>query len=58
MAITSIDIGSILELLVDDYLRDRMHGASLMLHSPSPQQVSMVFDRPWKGNTCGYVTVI
>ena len=55
---TPIDIGSRLELLVDGYLIDRMHGASLMLHSPSPQEVSVVFDRPWEGNTCGYTTVI
>ena len=55
---TPIDIGSRLELLVDGYLIDRMNGASLMLHSPTPQEVSVVFDRPWEGNTCGYVTVI
>jgi hypothetical protein len=53
-----IDIRSRLELLVDGYLIDRMNGATLMLHSPSPQEVAIVFDRPWEGNTCGYVTVI
>ncbi len=58
MTSTPIDIGSRLELFVDGYLIDRMHGASLMLHSPSPQEVSLVFDQPWEGNTCGIFTVI
>jgi hypothetical protein len=55
---TPIDIGSRLELLTDGYLIDRMHGASLVLNSPAPQEVSIVYDKPWEGNTSGYETVL
>ena len=55
---THIEIGSRLELLTDGYLIDRMHGASLILNSPEPQEVSIVYDRPWEGNTSGYETVL
>ena len=53
-----IDIGSRLELFVDDYLIDRMAGASLTLHSPTPQDAALTFDRPWEGNSCNYFSVI
>ncbi len=53
----SIDIGSRLELFVDDYLVDRLHGAERVLQHPMPQEVSMRFDRPWEGNTSDMVTV-
>jgi hypothetical protein len=46
------------ELFVDDYLIERMEGeVSLRLHRPAPQEVVMVHDRPWEGNTCGYHTI-
>lgn len=38
-------MGSRLELFVDDFLIDRMAGASLTLHSPTPQNVALTFDR-------------
>lgn len=53
-----INIGSRLELFVDDYLIDRMSGASLALHSPTPQDVALRFDQPWEGNSCNYPSVI
>jgi len=52
-----IDIGSRLELFVDDYLIDRITNAKLMLHKPIPQEVALVHDEPWEGNNCGYHTV-
>ncbi|MGC9318642.1 MAG: hypothetical protein ACP5KN_11495 [Armatimonadota bacterium] len=52
-----IDIGSRLELMVDDFLIDRMTGAELRLHHPQPQETAIVFDEPWEGSACGYVTV-
>lgn len=52
-----VQVGSRLELFVDRHLIDRMHGAELVLHSPAPQEVSLVFDRPWEGNACGHFTV-
>jgi len=52
------DMGSKLELLVDDFLIDSMsRDASLKLHSPQPREAALVFDQPWEGNSSGYVTV-
>ena len=58
MSNAGIDIGSRLELFVDDHLIERMTGAELRLHRPEPQNVALRFDAPWEGNTCGYVTVL
>ena len=52
-----LDIGSRLELFVDDYLIDRMEGISLDLHHPTPEEVAIEFNMPWEGNISGYVTV-
>ena len=53
-----IDIGSRLELLVDDYLIDHMDGdVELLLHHPIPREIVMVHDAPWEGSACGYHTV-
>ena len=52
-----IDIGSRLELFVDDFLVDEMDGVSQHLHSPQPQNVSIEFDEPWEGWGSNYVTV-
>lgn len=55
---TMVDIGSRLELFVDDYLVDALAGdARRLLHHPVPQEVALVFDRPWEGATSAYVTV-
>jgi hypothetical protein len=54
---SAIDIGSRLELLVDDYLIEGMTGAVLTLHQPAPQEVAIVHDQPWEGNTSYYHTV-
>ena len=56
--IAPIDIGSRLELMVDDYLIARMEGARLRLHRPQPREVGLVLDRQWEGSGSGYVTVI
>jgi hypothetical protein len=45
-------------LFVDDYLIERLRGASLRLHPPSPREVVMTFDRPWEGAFSFYTTVI
>ena len=53
-----LDIGSQLELFVDDYFIESIsQAAALRLHSPQPKEVAFVFDQPWEGNTSGYVTV-
>ena len=57
MAADPIDVGSRRELFVDDYLIDRMEGAALRLHPPTPQGVALRCDEPWEGNGVNYVTV-
>ncbi len=53
-----IDIDSRLELFVDHYLIDQLTGdAKLQLHKPAPQEVVLVTDKPWEGNTCAYYTI-
>ncbi|MCE5251088.1 hypothetical protein LLG96_12800 [bacterium] len=51
------DIGSRLELFVDDYLIDTMNGVRTVLHSPVPREVVMVHDEPWEGSGSGYHTI-
>ncbi len=52
-----IDVGSRLELMVDDYLIENVTGAALTLNRPTPRGVAIVFDKPWEGNTSAYHTV-
>lgn len=53
-----IHIGSRWELFVDRHLVERTEGdVELRLHAPRPQEVVMVHDRPWEGNSCGYHTI-
>ncbi len=54
----SLDIDSRLQLFVDDYLVDELHGTRLVLHHPRPAGVALRFDRPWEGAFCAYVTVL
>ena len=51
------NIGSRLELFVDDWLIDRMDGVERVLHSPVPQDVALLCDAPWEGNSSKQVTV-
>lgn len=52
-----LDIGSRLELFVDDWLIDTMAGVELQLHRPIPREVAIEFDKAWEGMTAGFVTV-
>jgi len=46
------------ELFVDRYLVEQIQGdVELRLHEPVPQEVVMVHDKPWEGNSCGYHTI-
>ena len=57
MATEPIDIGSRLELFVDDYLIEKMSGgAELQLHRPVERELAMVCDKPWEGNRSGLPT--
>ena len=54
-----IDIGSRLELLVDDYLIAAMSGgARLQLHQPTRREVVFRTDAPWEGNASAYQSVV
>jgi len=54
----AVDIGRGWELLLDEHLIDRMKGQiELRLHHPQAQEIVLVHDKPWEGNTCGYNTV-
>src|SRR3954452_15865604 len=51
-AAAPINVGSRLELFVDDGLIERLSGAERRLHHPVPANVALVCDRPWEGNWC------
>ena len=47
-----IDIGSRRELMVDDLLVDRLDGSvRRRMHSPTPREEVLRFDKPWEGNS-------
>jgi len=53
-----IDIGSRLELFVDNYLIERLVGnAEIQLHHPKPQEIAIVHDAPWEGAGSGYHSI-
>jgi hypothetical protein len=52
------DIGSRLELLIDDHLIDTMsESLRLQLHKPARRNVALVTDEAWEGNACTYSSV-
>ena len=53
----AIDIGKRRELLVDDFLIEKLSGVQLALHKPEARDVVLVCDRPWEGNTSAYYTI-
>ena len=53
-----IDIGSRLELFVDDELIESLSGAQRRLHHPVPQEIALVFDQPWEGNMCSGISIL
>ena len=54
-----LDIGTRLELFVDDYLIDSMTGeVDLKLHTTSSAGRVLDFYKPWEGTTCFYVSVV
>ena len=53
-----IDLGSRRELFVDDYLIDKIDGAELILHKPTPREMVILHDEPWEGNASGYHTML
>ena len=52
-----LEIGSRLELFVDDYLIESMEGLRLQLQEPQSGGKVLSFDKPWEGTTSAYQTV-
>lgn len=53
-----INIGSRLELFVDDYLINSIKGnARLQLNQPEIKEIVLTFDEPWEGNCGAYRSV-
>ncbi len=53
-----IELGTERELFVDDFLiLDKTGSAKFHLHQPQPQEVVLVTNKPWEGNTCAYYTL-
>ena len=52
-----LDIGSRLELFVDDFLIESMNGLELALQQPRPAGKVMTFDCPWEGITTSEITI-
>lgn len=52
------DIGSRLELFVDDWLIEKMSNTRLKMHSPVRKEVVFSFDAPWEGGLSAYVTIM
>ncbi len=52
------DIGSRLELFIDDTLIDRLKGARLKLHSPRSKGIVLRFDQPWEGEFSGFPRIV
>lgn len=53
-----VDIGSRRELFVDDFLIVSLKNVQLQLQHPQPQEIALVCDQPWEGNTCIYFRII
>ena len=53
-----MNIGSRLELFVDDTLIEKQRGVTLKLQTPAVQEVAVRFDRPWEGPFSTYPSVL
>ena len=54
-----VDIGSRLELLIDEFLIESRRGdIRLELHQPVRRELAFETDAPWEGNACGYPSIV
>lgn len=51
------DIGHRRELLLDDWLIDRLTGAELRLQQPVPREIALPLNQPWAGPRTGFTCV-
>ena len=52
-----LEIGSRLELFVDDYLIEDLEGLGLRVHRPREEEKVLHFDQPWEGNIPYFVNI-
>jgi hypothetical protein len=53
-----LDIGSRLELFIDDYMIDHLGGkAEVRLHHPEPKEIAINHDRGWEGRSSIYHSI-
>lgn len=55
---TVYELGSRLELFVDQRQIERMEGVRLVLHRPEPREIALATDAPWEGGWSAYFTVM
>ncbi len=53
-----VDIGSRLEMFVDDFLIEDMRRVSLQLQKPVKREVVFTHQRPWESTTGGYYSLV
>ena len=53
-----IDVGTRLELFVDDFLIDEMRGTRLELHRPEQRNIAFLCDAPWEDDVAGFKSVV
>lgn len=57
-AAAPLEVGTRLEMFVDDFLVDRMAGTRLKLSEPIPAGVALRFDSHWDGACSGFATIL
>jgi len=53
-----IDVGTRLELLVDDFLPDTMRGVRLQLQHPERREIAFALKRPWEDSIGSFLSAI
>ena len=53
-----VEVGMNRQLFIDDYIIEALKGETkLKMHHPKSKELSILFDKPWEGNTCGFACV-
>jgi len=55
---TEVEIGTRVEMFVDDWLIERQGGTSLRLNTPIKREIVLLTDKPWEGPPSAYYTVL
>lgn len=52
-----LNIGSQLELFIDDYIIDKLDEADVRLNHPEIKELAIIHDKPWEGTGSGYHSI-